>query len=34
VKVLAKIGWREKPGVEHARRWGLPEPDFTSKDRT
>lgn len=33
-KVPAKLGWREESGVEHARRWGLPEPDFTSKDRT
>lgn len=33
-KVSAKLGWREESGVEHARRWGLPEPDFTSKERT
>jgi hypothetical protein len=29
-----KLGWREQSGVEHARRCGLPEPDFTPKDRT
>lgn len=32
-KTLTKLGWREQSGVEYARRWGLPEPDYTSKDR-
>ena len=32
-KTPAKLGWRERSGVEHAKRWGLPEPDFTPKDR-